>query len=164
MQSLKLLTNTSSWYALNNKLEELTKSGQSKFAGDVFENVCKYFLQTAPQYQTKLKNVWLLKEVKEELRRKLNLPSTDEGIDLIAETFDGKYWAIQSKYRSDPKDTLTVKGDLATFANLAFNNCKNISLGLVMTTADKPPLKTKLLKGVSFVTLESFLELDDNNL
>lgn len=162
MQSLKLLSSTSSWSDLNKKLEELTKSGQSKFAGDVFENVCKYFLQTTSQYQTKLKNVWLLKEVKEDLRRKLNLPSTDEGIDLIAETFEGKYWAIQSKYRSDPKDTLTIKGDLATFANLAFNNCKNISLGLVMTTADKPPLKTKLLKGVSFVTLESFLELDDN--
>ena len=163
MQSPKLLSNTSSWHELNKKLEELTTSAQSKLAGDIFENVCKYFLQTAPKYQTKLKSVWLLKEVKEELRRKLNLPSTDEGIDLIAETFDGKYWAIQSKYRSDPKDTLTVKGDLATFANLAFNNCKNISLGLVMTTADKPPLKTKLLKGVSFVTLESFLELDDNN-
>ena len=163
MQSLKLLFSSSSWSDLNEKLEEFTKSNQSKLAGDIFENVCKYFLQTAPQYQTKLKNVWLLKEVKEDLRRKLNLPSTDEGIDLIAETFDGKYWAIQSKYRSDPKDTLTVKGDLATFANLAFNNCKNISLGLVMTTADKPPLKTKLLKGVSFVTLESFLELDDNN-
>ena len=162
MQSLKLLSSTSSWSNLNKKLEELTKSGQAKFAGDIFENVCKYFLQTAPQYQTKLKNVWLLKEVKDDLKRKLNLPSTDEGIDLIAETFDNKYWAIQSKYRSDPKDTLTIKGDLATFANLAFNNCKNISLGLVMTTADKPPLKTKLLKGVSFVTLESFLELDDN--
>ena len=163
MQSLKLLSSSNNWSGLNKKLEEFTKSNQSKLAGDIFENVCKYFLQTVPQYQTKLKNVWLLKEVKEDLRRKLNLPSTDEGIDLIAETFDGKYWAIQSKYRSDPKDTLTVKGDLATFANLAFNNCKNISLGLVMTTADKPPLKTKLLKGVSFVTLESFLELDDNN-
>ena len=161
---MKLLSNSSSWSELNKKLEEFTKSNQSKLAGDIFENVCKYFLQTAPQYQTKLKNVWLLKEVKEDLKRKLNLPSTDEGIDLIAETFDNKYWAIQSKYRSDPKDTLTIKGDLATFANLAFNNCKNISLGLVMTTADKPPLKTKLLKGVSFVTLESFLELDDNNL
>ena len=164
MQSSKLLSNTSSWHELNKKLEEFTKSGQAKLAGDIFENLCKYFLKSAAQYQTKLKNVWLLKEVKEDLRRKLNLPSTDEGIDLIAETFDNKYWAIQSKYRSDPKDTLTVKGDLATFANLAFNNCKNISLGLVMTTADKPPLKTKLLKGVSFVTLESFLELDDNNL
>jgi predicted helicase len=163
MQSLKFLSSSNSWSDLNKKLEELTKSGQAKFAGDIYENVCKYFLQTAPQYQTKLKNVWLLKEVKQDLRRKLNLPSTDEGIDLIAETFDNKYWAIQSKYRSDPKDTLTIKGDLATFANLAFNNCKNISLGLVMTTADKPPLKTKLLKGVSFVTLESFLELDDNN-
>jgi superfamily II DNA or RNA helicase len=163
MQPLKLLSSSSSWSDLNKKLEEFTTSNQSKLAGDIFENVCKYFLQTAPQYQTKLKNVWLLKEVKEDLKRKLNLPSTDEGIDLIAETFDGKYWAIQSKYRSDPKDTLTVKGDLATFANLAFNNCKNISLGLVMTTADKPPLKTKLLKSVSFVTLESFLELDDNN-
>ena len=162
MQYLKLLPSVCSWSDLNKKLEELTKSGQAKLAGDIFENVCKHFLQTAPQYQTKLKNIWLLKEVKEDLRRKLNLPSTDEGIDLIAETFDGKYWAIQSKYRSDPKDTLTIKGDLATFANLAFNNCKNISLGLVMTTADKPPLKTKLLKGVSFVTLESFLELDDN--
>jgi superfamily II DNA or RNA helicase len=162
MQSLKLLSSSNSWSDLNKKLEELTTSNQSKLAGDIFENVCKYFLQTTPQYQTKLKNVWLLKEVKEDLRRKLNLPSTDEGIDLIAETFDNKYWAIQSKYRSDPKDTLTIKGDLATFANLAFNNCKNISLGLVMTTADKPPLKIKLLKGVSFVTLESFLELDDN--
>ena len=163
MQSLKILSNTTSWNNLNQKLEELTKSKRAKEAGDVFENLCKYFLQTAPQYQTKLKNVWLLNEVKDDLRRKLNLPSTDEGIDLIAETFDNKYWAIQSKYRSDPKDTLTIKGDLATFANLAFNNCKNISLGLVMTTADKPPLKTKLLKGVSFVTLESFLELDDNS-
>ena len=146
MQPPKLLSSSTSWSNLNKKLEEFTKSNQSKLAGDIFENVCKYFLQTAAQYQTKLKNVWLLKEVKDDLKRKLNLPSTDEGIDLIAETFDGKYWAIQSKYRSDPKDTLTVKGDLATFANLAFNNCKNISLGLVMTTADKPPLKTKLIE------------------
>ena len=164
MQALKTLSTATSWNNLNQKLEELTKSKRAKEAGDVFENLCKYFLETHSIYRTKLKKVWLLKEVKEDLRRKLNLPSTDEGIDLIAETFDNKYWAIQSKYRSDPKDTLTVKGDLATFANLAFNNCKNISLGLVMTTAEKPPLKTKLLKGVSFVTLESFLELDDNNL
>ena len=164
MQALKTLSTATSWNNLNQKLEELTKSKRAKEAGDVFENLCKHFLETHSIYRTKLKKVWLLKEVKEDLRRKLNLPSTDEGIDLIAETFDNKYWAIQSKYRSDPKDTLTVKGDLATFANLAFNNCKNISLGLVMTTADKPPLKTKLLKGVSFVTLESFLELDDNNL
>jgi len=119
MQSLKLLSNVTSWYALNKKLEELTKSGQAKFAGDIFENVCKYFLQTAPQYQTKLKNVWLLKEVKEDLRRKLNLPSTDEGIDLIAETTDNKYWAIQSKYRSDAKASKAVL--LIIYIKLLYN-------------------------------------------
>jgi hypothetical protein len=43
---MKLLSSSNSWGDLNKKLEELTKSGQAKFAGDIFENVCKYFLQT----------------------------------------------------------------------------------------------------------------------
>ena len=51
MQSLKLVSSSNSWSYLNKKLEELTTSNQSKLAGDIFENVCKYFLQTTPQYQ-----------------------------------------------------------------------------------------------------------------
>ncbi|WP_440679033.1 DEAD/DEAH box helicase family protein [Candidatus Pelagibacter sp. HIMB1517] len=152
-----------SWKSLNQELAKYTTSGRAKLAGDIFEKLCKYFLQTEPEYRSELKNVWLLKEVKEHVRKKLNLPSADEGIDLIAETKDKKYWAIQCKYRSNPKDTLTVKGDLATFSNLAFNVCKNISHGLVMTTAEKPPKKTKYLKGIGYVTSESFLSLDNNN-
>ena len=160
---MRKISESKSWKQLNEVLSSLTTSKKSKEAGDIFEHVCKYYLETAPQYQSKLKKVWLLKEVKEDLKRKLNLPDTDEGIDLIAETYDKEYWAIQSKYRSNPQDTLTIKGDLATFANLAFNNCKHIVHGLVLTTSDKPPLKTKLLKGVGFETLESFVSLDDNN-
>jgi len=160
---VRKISESKSWKELNNHLASLTTSQKSKEGGDIFEHVCKYYLQTAPHYQSKLKKVWLLKEIKEDLKRKLNLPDTDEGIDLIAETYDKEYWAIQSKYRSNPKDTLTIKGDLATFANLAFNNCKHISHGLVLTTSDKPPLKTKLLRGVGFETLESFVGLDDNN-
>ena len=57
MQPPKILSSSNSWSGLNKKLEELTKSGQSKIAGDIFESLCKYFLQTAPQYQTKLKTV-----------------------------------------------------------------------------------------------------------
>ena len=160
---MRKISESKSWKQLNEVLSSLTTSKRSKEAGDIFEHVCKYYLETAPQYQSKLKKVWLLKEVKEDLKRKLNLPDTDEGIDLIAETYDKEYWAIQSKYRSNPQDTLTIKGDLATFANLAFNNCKHIVHGLVLTTSDKPPLKTKLLKGVGFETLESFVSLDDND-
>ena len=165
MQSLKLLSNASSYSDLNKKLEELTKSGQAKFAGSTFELLVKYYLLTNPRYQSKLKNVWLLNEVKEGIKKKLNLPDQDEGIDIIAETKEGHFWAIQAKYRSDPNETLTLggKGSLATFSNLAFRYCKNITHGLVCTTVNKPPKKIKLIKQVGFETLESFLSLDDND-
>jgi len=165
MHPLKLVSSSNSWSDLNKKLEELTKSGQAKFAGSTFELLVKYYLLTNPRYQSKLKNVWLLNEVKEGIKKKLNLPDQDEGIDIIAETKEGHFWAIQAKYRSDPNETLTLggKGSLATFSNLAFGYCKNITHGLVCTTVNKPPKKIKLIKQVGFETLESFLSLDDND-
>ena len=165
MRSLKILNQLDSYKNLNKQLEKYTKNKQTKLAGDIFELVVKLFLQTNPKYKTKLKNVWLLKEVNEKIKQKLNLPDEDEGIDLIAETFDKRYWAIQAKYRSNPKETLTLSGSggLATFNSLAFNYCKNISHGLICTTVDKPPKKIRLLKSVGFETLESWLALDDNN-
>ena len=141
---MRKISESRSWKQLNEVLSSLTTSKKSKEAGDIFEHVCKYYLETAPQYQSKLKKVWLLKEVKSDLKRKLNLPDTDEGIDLIAETFDKEYWAIQCKYRSNPNETLTVKGDLSTFNNLAFTYCKNITHAIVCATVNKPPKKIKL--------------------
>jgi hypothetical protein len=44
MQSLKLLSNVTSWYALNKKLEELTKSGQAKFAGSTTRPSLQFFI------------------------------------------------------------------------------------------------------------------------
>lgn len=52
MQSLKLLSNVTSWYALNKKLEELTKSGQAKFAGSTFEGI-DIFLGTSRKPRSK---------------------------------------------------------------------------------------------------------------
>ena len=160
---MKAIIEQNSWKDLNLYLASLTTSDKSSLAGIIFEHVSKYYLQTAPHYKSKLKNVWLLREISEEIKNKLGLPSSDEGIDLIAETIDNEYWAIQCKYRSNQNSTLTVKGDLATFANLAFNNCRNIKHGLVLTTSGKPPSKSKYLKNIGFETVENFLALDDNN-
>ena len=88
MKALKILNQFSSFKALNQQLEQYTKNQQTKLAGDIFELAVKLYLQTNPKYRTKLKNVWLLKEVKENIKQKLNLPNEDEGIDLIAETYD----------------------------------------------------------------------------
>ena len=160
----KYIQNSKSWNDLNNTLSKFTKSNQSKLAGDIFEYLTKLYLETAPQYKTKLKKVYLLNEVPTTLKKKINLPDTDEGIDLIAVTNDDEYWAIQCKYRSDPNQTLTIKEDLATFNNLAFTYCKNISHGIVCATVSKPPKKIKLLKSIGFETLETWLALDDNDL
>jgi len=64
----------------------------------------------------KLKNVWLLKDVPDDLLTKLGLKRPDVGIDIVAES-DGKYYAIQCKYKkhvSHKKNVVTWK-QLSTF-------------------------------------------------
>ena len=72
------------------------------------------YLQTAPEYRTKLRHVWLLRDVPAEVRKRLELPHPDEGIDLIARTRHGEYWAIQAKFRSQRDKPLTRR-ELGTF-------------------------------------------------
>ena len=163
MQEKKIIQSAKSWKDLNETLSRLTKSKQSKLAGDIFEYLTKLYLQTAPQYKSKLKKVYLEKEVPSNLRKKLNLPDTDEGIDLIGVTNDNEYWAVQCKYRSDPSDTLTLR-NLSTFNFTAFTHCKKISHGIVCATVNKPPKKKKLSKLVGFELLETWLGLDDGDL
>lgn len=57
----------------------------------LFEPVCKWFLQNDPVYAHELKDVWLWKDWPD------NWKQTEAGIDLVAETYDGKLWAIQAK-------------------------------------------------------------------
>ncbi len=112
-----------------------------KRKGDCFEVFTKLCLETHPKYKTILKNIWLLKNVSAEVHEYLNLPELDEGIDLIAETKEGKYWAIQCKYKSNETKSLT-KDEIDSFISLAFVKCKNIDLGLACTNTDR--ISTKL--------------------
>jgi len=159
MQEVKIIQQSKSFKNLDRTLTKLAKMKKSKLAGDVFEYLTKLYLEVSPEYKTKIKKVHLLKEIPTALKRKLKLPNTDEGIDLVAETFDNQYWAIQCKYRSNKTETLKVKGDLATFNNLAFTVCKNISHGIVCSTVNRPPKKTKLLS-IGYILLSEWLKLD----
>ncbi len=158
----KIINKAKSFKDLDKTLKKLIKNKKAKIAGSIFEYLTKLYLEVSPEYKTKLSKVYLLNEVPTSLKKKLRLPNTDEGIDLIAETFDNEYWAIQCKYRSDNTETLKVKGDLATFNNLAFTVCKNISHGIVAATVNRPPKKTKLLS-VGYILLTEWLNLDRDN-
>jgi predicted helicase len=53
--------------------------------GANFERLVQLYLQTRSEYaNNNLTNVWLLRDVRADVCRELNLPSQDEGIDLIA--------------------------------------------------------------------------------
>jgi superfamily II DNA or RNA helicase len=125
----------------------------TKAKGDAFERLVKLYLTIDPQYSTQLRRVWLHKDVPPKLRTHLNLPDEDQGIDLIAETRDGEYWAIQAKYRSDTQTSITWS-ELSTFAGLAYAVCRHIKFALVCTTTENVTDVLQGLPGVGFRTSE----------
>jgi superfamily II DNA or RNA helicase len=130
--------------------------------GVLFEQLVQRTLQRHPEYQSKLTNVWLLSEVPSRVRGRLNLPRQDEGIDLIAETVDRDYWAIQCKFKSDSNTSVT-RTELSTFSQLAFAHCKKISFGLVFHTSEQPIRKLGLLGGIGARGRDFFDQLSDED-
>ena len=60
----------------------------------MFEEFSVLYLKNVKKYN----NVWLLKDVPDDILEKLNLKRRDMGIDLIAEN-NGLYYAVQCKYK-----------------------------------------------------------------
>jgi len=61
--------------------------------GDRFERLMQAYLKTDPKYAPLFKSVWLWIE----FPGRSDLGGSDTGIDLVALTHEGNYWAIQCK-------------------------------------------------------------------
>lgn len=82
----------------------LTKFRKEAFSerdkGYKFEKLMKSYLQIAPEYTGKFKEIWLW----EDFPYRKDFSGKDTGIDLIALTVEGDYWAIQCKcYAEDAR-------------------------------------------------------------
>ena len=77
--------------------------------GDKFERLMRNFLLTYPMYKNRLSNVWLWGE----FPYKKSIGGQDTGIDLVAKTVEGDFWAIQCKCFE--KDTYIDKSDVDSF-------------------------------------------------
>lgn len=153
-----LLAQVHSWEEVKSRLAGLTKKGK----GDVFEAMTLAYLRLESRYASKLIAIWPLRKVPVEVSDYLGLPAVDEGVDFVAKTADGKYWAIQSKYKDDETTTLGL-GDLGTFTSLTFVTCKDkFEFALVVTTASG--LSSKFQKNygnkVGQVAARDWQELD----
>jgi superfamily II DNA or RNA helicase len=154
----RFIASCRSWSDFWDRARELSKIEK----GRAFERLTQLYLQTVPEYRTELKHIWLLSEVPGDVRRRLKLPGPrDEGIDLIARTRRGEYWAIQTKFRSE-RDKPLSRGELATFSSLAFHTCNNIALAVVAHTATKPVGKRHLLPKTVEIGFDRWRSLDDD--
>ena len=157
MNFQSIIKKSNNWLEFKDKLKQLTP----KEKGDAFERLTKQYLQFDPKYATKLKRVWLYNEIPSFVVKKLNLPSRDQGIDLVAETREGEFWAIQCKYLEDETKSLSWR-TLATFTGLAFGVCRNISYGLVCTTAERFTTVLKEQYNIGFCTGEVWRNLNED--
>lgn len=92
-------------------LLELKQRKNTKIKGDIFEEFCILYLTNIKKYS----NVWLLKDVPEDILINLHLKRQDMGIDIIVEN-QGEFYAVQCKYKKPikSKNILSWK-QLSTF-------------------------------------------------
>ena len=100
----RLIASSTCWSDFWERAKMLPSDGKR---GEAFERLTQLYLQTTPEYRAELRHVWALREVPPHVCKRLDLPPRDEGIDLIACTRHGEYWAIQSKFRSQRDTSLT---------------------------------------------------------
>ena len=78
----------------NKVLEKYRKySFSERDKGERFERLMQAFLLSYPLYASKFTNVWMW----DEFPAKKDFGGKDTGIDLVAKTKEGDYWAIQCK-------------------------------------------------------------------
>src|SRR6478672_2174950 len=154
----RFIASCPSWEDFWQRTRQLSKNEM----GRAFERLVQLYLQTESEYRTILRQVSLLREVPPDVCRRLNLPSRDEGIDLIACTRHGQYWAIQSKFRSQRYKPLNRR-ELGTFSSLAFNTCSNIALAVVAHTCSKPVSKRHLMRNTVEIGLDRWQSLDQKD-
>jgi superfamily II DNA or RNA helicase len=151
----KTLRGCRSWEDFSKRLSLLPE----KQKGDLFEQLVKAYLLLDPEYATTISHVWIHHEVPSAIRKQLHLPDSDQGIDLIAKTKSGAFWAIQCKYRSDSSRPIPWK-EISTFTGLAFGVCKGISFGLICSTTERITHVLKKQDRIGFCALDVWQGLD----
>jgi superfamily II DNA or RNA helicase len=98
----------------------------SRIRGLQFERICEWYLKNDPEYRMLLKKVWLWNKWPGRW-------GADAGIDLVAQTYDDKLWAIQAKAYS--QNHSITKNDLDRF--LTESSRKEFSYRLLVATTDR---------------------------
>lgn len=119
-------------------LQEMNALRRNKVKGDIWEMFCLLYLKCIEKYD----NVWLLKDIPDDLMTNFGLNKRDMGIDIIVEK-NKKYSAVQCKFKKPRLGTIPGTylpyscvnwSELSTFYSLCSRtNNNNWEKHIVMT-------------------------------
>ena len=113
------------------------KNLSNKEKGNYFEYLCKLFFLFDNKWNNLIKNSWLLNDTPLEIKKQLNIPNKDIGIDIILETNDNEFYAVQCKYRKNINNEISWK-ELSTFFGLTFGISNKFKKGIFISNTINP--------------------------
>jgi len=101
--------------------------------GERFERLMRNFLLTYPAWRGKIAEAWLWKD----FPFRHDLGTKDLGIDIVAKTVDGEYWAAQCKFYADTTPiTKEAVDSFVSNSGRTFDGDKKFSRRLWISTTD----------------------------
>lgn len=99
-----------------------TGSATEREKGGKFERLMRGYLLSSPLYAKTLKTVWMWHD----FPFRSQFGGSDLGIDLVAQSYEGEYWAIQCKCYLDGTtiDKAEVDSFLSTSGKTFLTRCK----------------------------------------
>ena len=108
---------SNNWSEFRRNIGKLDEDRFKKIKGDIFELITSLYFVNNPIYTTKLTNLWRSTNIPIQILDLLDLKKPEIGVDLLAESNDGTYWAIQCKYKQDIRENISY-GDLRSFFSI----------------------------------------------
>lgn len=112
-------------------------SASEREKGGKFERLMRGYLLTSPTYATTMKTVWLWNE----FPFRSQFGGSDLGIDLVAQTYENEFWAIQCKcYLEDTTiDKAEVDSFISTSGKSFYTDSRQVSFAhrLWISTTNK---------------------------
>lgn len=116
------------------EFHESLKPLEKNTKGEYFEYFCKLYFILDTFTKQNYKDFYLYEEIPIKIKKELNFPEKDKGIDAIIYDNDNNIYAIQIKYRKIIENNIPF-GKLATFQALTFGtSVKNIYKGIFFTS------------------------------
>jgi len=155
----QIILDTYSWDQFCVAISQLEK----KEKGTVFEFFTKYYLLTDPTYAADIQNIFQHSELPFDVIQTLDLPTPEIGVDLIVQTKDAGYWAIQCKFHQDSSNNVSYN-EVSTFFSVTEreNTFQQLSHRLISTSAIEISKNVTKLHDtkLGFITSSHFKVLD----